>query len=62
LFFYWKMIGVALLDIVILWVFILLTIAAFQKVSRTAAALLIPYLAWVSFAVALNAGFWLLNR
>ncbi len=62
LFFRWRLIGVALLEIIALWVLILLTVAAFQKLSRTAAALLVPYLAWVSFAIVLNAGFWLLNR
>lgn len=40
--------------IVVLWAAILLTIAAFRQVSRTAAYLLIPYLLWVSFAAVLN--------
>lgn len=37
-----------------LWVAILINIVAFDRVSRPAAALLVPYLAWVSFACALN--------
>ncbi|CAI50443.3 TspO family protein [Natronomonas pharaonis DSM 2160] len=37
-----------------LWVAILATIAAFGRVSRLAAALLVPYLGWVSFAFVLN--------
>lgn len=37
-----------------LWVAIVATIMMFSRVSRIAAALLVPYLAWVSFAVVLN--------
>lgn len=52
----------ALGNIVALWVVIALTIKYFYPISRTAAYLLIPYLAWVSFATALNASIFLLNR
>ncbi len=38
------------------------TAARFWPVNRLAGALLLPYLAWVSFAAYLNAGFWWLNR
>jgi translocator protein len=44
-----------------LWVAILATIAAFWRVSRAAALLLVPYLAWVGFASALNHAIWRLN-
>lgn len=37
------------------------TILAFDRVDRRAAALLVPYLAWVCFATALNYGIWALN-
>ncbi|WP_123619258.1 TspO/MBR family protein [Halorubrum sp. CSM-61] len=37
------------------------TIAAFDRVDRRAALLLVPYLAWVCFATALNYGIWALN-
>ncbi|MDG6256400.1 MAG: tryptophan-rich sensory protein [Methanomicrobiaceae archaeon] len=50
-----------LIDIVILWVAIVATIAAFMKVNRTAAFLLIPYLLWVSFATFLNYRILVLN-
>jgi tryptophan-rich sensory protein len=40
--------------IVLLWIAILATIAASWRVRRSAAALLVPYLAWVSFASILN--------
>jgi tryptophan-rich sensory protein len=38
------------------------TLRAFLRVSRPAAALLLPYLLWTGFAAYLNAGFWWLNR
>jgi tryptophan-rich sensory protein len=37
------------------------TIALFDRVDRRAAALLVPYLAWVCFATALNYAIWALN-
>jgi translocator protein len=54
--------GAALLEIAVLWLTILLTIIAFWRVRRAAGALLVPYLAWVSFATYLNAGVWWLQR
>jgi len=44
-----------------LWVLIAATLAAFARVRRVAGVLLVPYLAWVSFAAYLNYGFWVLN-
>src|SRR4051812_3572574 len=61
IFFYFHDIGLALFDIILLWVFILLTIVFFAKHHKTAAALLIPYLAWVSFATILNAAIYQVN-
>jgi tryptophan-rich sensory protein len=37
------------------------TMAAFARVDRRAALLLVPYLAWIGFATALNYGIWALN-
>lgn len=51
----------AFIEIIVLWVFILLTITSFFKVSKTAAYLLIPYIIWVSFAAVLNFSIFLLN-
>jgi tryptophan-rich sensory protein len=51
----------ALFVIAALWVAILLTLIAFAKESRTASGLLVPYLAWVSFALTLNFYLWRLN-
>jgi translocator protein len=54
--------GIALLEIAVLWLTILVTLLAFWRVRRPAGALLAPYLAWVSFASYLNAGIWWLQR
>jgi tryptophan-rich sensory protein len=53
--------GWALVEIIAMWVFILLTIFAFAKVSKPAAWLLVPYISWVSFATILNYTIWELN-
>lgn len=53
--------GLALWVIGLLWLLIVATIWAFQRVDRRAAGLLVPYLAWVSFAAVLNGSIWLLN-
>jgi tryptophan-rich sensory protein len=50
-----------LIDIVLLWFAILLTIQNFLRVSRTAGLLLLPYILWVSFAAVLNFSLWILN-
>jgi tryptophan-rich sensory protein len=50
-----------LIDIVLLWVAILLTIQNFSKVSKMAGFLLLPYLLWVGFAALLNFSLWILN-
>lgn len=52
----------ALLDLVILWLLLLGTTVLFWRQRRLAGALLVPYLAWVSFAGYLNLGIWWLNR
>jgi len=62
IFFGLHMMGLALVEIILLWLAILATIIAFWRISKTAACLLIPYILWVSFAIALNAGLWHLNR
>jgi tryptophan-rich sensory protein len=51
----------ALLEIVLLWVAILMTIGASYRVSVPAAALLVPYFIWVSFAAYLTYGIYALN-
>ena len=44
-----------------LWVLILFTALQFRRVSKAAFYLMLPYLAWVSFAGYLNLGIYLLN-
>jgi len=51
-----------LLDIVLLFISIILTIIIFYKISKAASYLLIPYLLWVSFATLLNFSIVLLNH
>ena len=62
IFFDQHLIGLALADIVLLWLAILITIFLFAKISRLAAWLLVPYICWVSFAGLLNFTIWTLNR
>jgi tryptophan-rich sensory protein len=49
------------IDIILLWVMIVATIGAFYRVKKSAAYLLIPYIAWVSIATCLNYAIWVLN-
>ena len=61
LFFGWQMIGAAAVEIVLLWVVICVTMYLFYRIRPVAAYLLIPYLAWVTFATVLTAVIWMLN-
>ena len=51
----------AFLEILVLWVFILLTLLSFYKISKPAGLLLLPYILWVSFAAILNLSIMILN-
>ncbi|MCX6279076.1 MAG: tryptophan-rich sensory protein [Bacteroidetes bacterium] len=61
-FFYFNMIGVALLDIIVLWITIIIMLVHFYKIKPLAAYINIPYLLWVTFATALNIAYFFLNR
>jgi tryptophan-rich sensory protein len=61
LYFAWQLGALAFVEIILLWVLILATIAAFWRVRPLAGILLIPYLAWVSFACLLTYATWQLN-
>lgn len=61
IFFGWHQPGWALLEMSLLWLAIATTLALFKRRSVAAAVLLMPYLAWVSFAAVLNFGFWSMN-
>lgn len=51
----------AFVEVVLLWLSIVALIVGVIRYSRTAAALLVPYLAWVTFAAALNRAIVTLN-
>ena len=53
--------GLAFVDLMLLWLTLLATVVAFWKAQRLAGAMLLPYLAWVTFAGALNFAIWRLN-
>jgi len=52
----------AFVDISLLWIAIVATVAAFGRVKPLAATLLMPYLLWVSLAWTLNLAIWRMNR
>lgn len=51
----------AFAEIVLLWLAVLATAAAFFRARAPAGWFLLPYILWVSFAAVLNAAFWRLN-
>jgi translocator protein len=53
--------GLAFADLLLLWLALLGTVPAFWRAHRIAGAMLVPYLAWVTFAGALNLAIWRLN-
>lgn len=61
LFFGMHRVGLAFAEITILWLMLAATLVSFWRVRKAAAFLLLPYLAWVSFAAALNFAIWRLN-
>jgi len=61
LFFVWHLGALALADILILCVLVVATLISFWRVRALAGAMLVPYLAWISFAAALNYSVWQLN-
>ena len=61
LFFSWRLGAVAFIEILILWALIAALIVAFWRLNKAAALLLVPNIAWVSFAVALTYSTWTLN-
>jgi len=61
LFFVWRRGDLGFADVLVLWCLIAATIIAFWRISAFAAALLVPYFAWVTFASALTFSVWKLN-
>ena len=54
--------GAAFVEIVVLWLAIVATILLFAQIRSAAAWMLVPYIAWVTFAASLNFTIWRLNR
>lgn len=54
--------GIALIDIILLFIAIAATMRAFFRVRTVAGLLLVPYLMWVGFASVLNFTLWWMNR
>ena len=61
MFFGFQRIDLALIDIVVLFVAIVANMILFWRIERLATLLLVPYAAWVVFAIVLNVSIWLLN-
>jgi translocator protein len=61
IFFVWRQGALAFVEILVLWALILCTTIAFWRVRTIAGILLLPYLAWVSFASVLTFTVWRLN-
>ncbi len=61
IFFGLKRMGLATFEAVLLWIFVAAQIVVFVYINQTAGLILIPYLIWVSIAIALSASVWRLN-
>lgn len=61
IFFGLKLPGLAFFELIALWFAILYTIVNFYRISKPASYLLLPYIAWVSFAGYLNFLLWRMN-
>lgn len=62
IFFFFNMIGFALIEIIFLWISIVTMLVLFYRIKPIAAYINIPYLIWVTFATILNASYYLLNK
>jgi len=61
IFFRFHAVGIALVEIVLMWATILWMIVAMHRVNKFALLIQIPCIAWVSFASILNAAIFYLN-
>ncbi|MDN3448915.1 TspO/MBR family protein [Planococcus sp. APC 3906] len=62
LFFKWGLRGTALAEMVLMLAAITWTTYEFYRYDQTAGNLMVPYIAWVTFAMGLNASIWKLNK
>lgn len=61
IFFYFNMIGLAFIEIILLWISIVIMLVLFHKIKPLASYVNIPYLLWVTFAAVLNGSYFFLN-
>lgn len=61
IFFAWRQGALAFAEILLLWILIVWTTVRFWRITPLGGALLLPYLAWVSFAAALTYAVWQRN-
>lgn len=61
LFFYFRQIGFAVVEIIMLWISIVCMLVLFHRLRPMAAYINIPYLVWVSFATILTIAYYQLN-
>jgi peptide-methionine (R)-S-oxide reductase len=61
IFFGLNLLGWSLIEIVVLFITLLVTIMKFSRINKTSAWLLVPYLLWVGFATVLTGSIWYLN-
>lgn len=62
IFFYFKLYGLAFIELIILLILIIITTIKFFRFDKISGLLMIPYVAWVSFAGVLNFFIWMLNE
>ncbi|WP_461615767.1 TspO/MBR family protein [Clostridium sp. Marseille-QA1073] len=62
IFFYFQLRFLALIDIVLLLIFILLTVIAFYRRDKIAGLIPLPYLLWSTFTLLLNYKVYKLNK
>ena len=62
IFFGFHLILLALIDIILLFIAILVTLLVFKTISFSASMLLLPYLIWVAYAAILNGAICYLNQ
>jgi tryptophan-rich sensory protein len=58
IFFYFRELGYALIEIITLWLSIVTMLMLFYRIKPKAAYINVPYILWVSFATLLNAAFY----
>jgi len=61
LFFGWHLGAAAFYEVIVLWLLVVATVVTFWRARRVAGVLLLPYLAWVTFASALTFAVWQRN-